>query len=111
MLLRLRAVALQVVELASALEKVRVVRVHPERSLDIALARHQAHKGTAVAGGGLKQGPFAGAVTELDALAIGLPIRRSRAGMSGQARMPSTSACEVDGTHPARVRHQNQRQH
>jgi hypothetical protein len=32
-----------------------------------ALARHQAHEGTAVAGCGLEQGLFAGAVTELDA--------------------------------------------
>ena len=30
-------------------------------------------------------------------LAIRLPIRRSRAGMSGHARMASTSACEVGG--------------
>lgn len=66
-LLRLRAVALQVVEFAGALEQVRVVRVQPERAMDIALAGDQAHQGGAVASCGLEQGLLAGAVTELDA--------------------------------------------
>jgi hypothetical protein len=35
--------------------------------VDIALARHVAHEGAPVAGGGLEQGPFASTVTELDA--------------------------------------------
>ncbi|CAG2153755.1 hypothetical protein LMG6866_04502 [Ralstonia mannitolilytica] len=66
-LLGLRSVALQVVELAGPLEQRRVVGIQPEGAVGVAPACHETQQRGAVPGGSLEHRLLAGRVGQLDA--------------------------------------------